>query len=38
MDGYLLIHNVSKKKNIGNLVRSAVAFNMKEVLLSFKIR
>lgn len=29
--GYLLIHNVSKKKNIGNLVRSAVAFGMKEV-------
>ena len=28
---YLIVHNVSKKHNVGTLVRSAVAFNVHEV-------
>ena len=29
---YLIVHNVSKKHNIGTLVRSAVAFNVHQVI------
>ena len=31
-DCYLLIHNVAKRHNVGNIVRSACAFGVKEVL------
>ena len=31
-DFYLLIYNISKKQNIGTLIRSASAFNIKKVL------
>lgn len=31
-DSYLIINNISKKKNIGNLVRSASAFGIKEII------
>ena len=30
-DGYLVLSNISKNHNIGNMVRSACAFGMKEV-------
>ena len=30
---YLLVHNVSKKHNIGTLARSAVAFNVRQICL-----
>lgn len=30
-DGYLIITNISKNHNIGNMIRSACAFGMKEV-------
>ena len=29
--GYLLVHNISKKNNIGNIVRSACAFGIEKV-------
>ena len=31
-EGYLVLSNISKNHNIGNMVRSACAFGMKEVL------
>lgn len=31
-DGYLVLSNISKNHNIGNMVRSACAFGMKEVV------
>lgn len=30
--GYLLLHNISKKNNIGNIIRSACAFGLEKVL------
>lgn len=30
-EGYLVLSNISKNHNIGNMVRSACAFGMKEV-------
>lgn len=30
-EGYLIITNISKNHNIGNMIRSACAFGMKEV-------
>eukprot|EP00761_Pharyngomonas_kirbyi_P005600 gb/GECH01005605.1/.p1 GENE.gb/GECH01005605.1/~~gb/GECH01005605.1/.p1 ORF type:complete len:252 (+),score=68.42 gb/GECH01005605.1/:1-756(+) len=30
---YVMIHHISKRKNIGRLVRSCVAFNVKQILL-----
>lgn len=30
--GYLFLHNISKKNNIGNIVRSACAFGIEKVL------
>lgn len=30
--GYLFLHNIGKKNNIGNIVRSACAFGLKEVI------
>lgn len=32
-EGYLIISNISKNHNVGNMIRSACAFGMKEVLL-----
>ena len=31
-EGYLVLSNLSKNHNIGNMVRSACAFGMKEVV------
>lgn len=31
-EGYLVLSNISKNHNIGNMVRSACAFGMKEVI------
>ena len=31
-EGYLVLSNISKNHNIGNMVRSACAFGMKEVV------
>jgi tRNA G18 (ribose-2'-O)-methylase SpoU len=30
--GYLLLHNISKRNNIGNIIRSACAFGLDKVL------
>ena len=30
--GYLLVHNVSKRNNVGNIVRSACAFGIEKVV------
>ena len=30
-EGYLIISNISKNHNVGNMIRSACAFGMKEV-------
>ena len=30
--GYLLIHNVSKRNNVGNIIRSACAFGIEKVV------
>ena len=30
--GYLLLHNVSKRNNVGNIIRSACAFGIEKVL------
>lgn len=30
--GYLFLHNISKKNNIGNIIRSACAFGFEKVL------
>ena len=30
--GYLLLHNISKKNNVGNIIRSACAFGIEKVL------
>jgi tRNA G18 (ribose-2'-O)-methylase SpoU len=30
--GYLLLHNISKRNNIGNIIRSACAFGIEKVL------
>ena len=32
---YLILHGVSKRHNIGNIVRSAAAFRVTEVCMSF---
>ena len=32
---YLIVHNVSKRHNIGTLARSAVAFGVTEVVIAF---
>jgi tRNA G18 (ribose-2'-O)-methylase SpoU len=32
-ESFVLVHNVAKKHNIGTLVRSAVAFGVKQVVL-----
>lgn len=29
--GYLLLHNISKKNNIGNIIRSACAFGFTKI-------
>lgn len=30
--GYLLLHNISKRNNVGNIIRSACAFGLEKVL------
>ena len=36
IEGFLLIHNISKGKNIGTLVRSACAFNFSKIFIISK--